>query len=65
MERNGVMKKVNIKLYIKSFEQFKDFLQRILTFFSDNASHLEINLVMNSLDDCRKNIELYKFMSYF
>ncbi len=60
MERNGVMKKVNIKLYIKSFEQFKYFLQRILTIFSDNASHLEINLVMNSLDDC----EIEKILNY-
>lgn len=46
------MKKVNVKLCIKSFEQFKDVLQRVLHIFSNkDVSHLEIHLVMDTLDE--------------
>lgn len=46
------MKKVNIRLYIKSFKQFEDFFHRILIVFSGKEiAHLEMNLVMDTLDD--------------
>lgn len=45
------MKKVNVKYYVQSFEQFSSDLQRILEVFSDNQIfHLEINLIMDTLN---------------
>lgn len=50
------MKKVNIKYYVQSFEQFSNDLQRILEVFSDNQIfHLEINLIMDTLNS--KDVE--------
>lgn len=47
-----MMKKVNVKLYIKSFEQFKDFFTKSITCFSGKGvSHLEIHLIMDTLDE--------------
>lgn len=59
------MKKINIKLHIKSFEQFKDFLQRVIIVFSSNEiAHLEINLIMDALDNY--DIErILKFISTY
>lgn len=61
MERDRMMKKVNVKFYIASFEQFKDLLQRVLLVFSGKAiSHLEINLVMDTLGED----EIEKILNY-
>lgn len=46
------MKKVNIKYFIKSFERFDEEFQHILSIFSDkDISHLEIDLVMDTLNN--------------
>ena len=51
MESGGVMKKVNVKYHIDSFDKFNAEFQGLLDVFSDGASHLEITLVMDELDN--------------
>lgn len=61
MERNRIMKKINIKYYVKSLEQFDEGLQHILAIFYDkDIFHLEINLVMDTLNDT----EIKKIINY-
>ncbi len=46
------MKKINIMLYINSYIQFEQQLQKIVSVFSnDDIFHLEINLIMDKISD--------------
>ena len=47
-----MMRKVNIKYYVTSFEKFDYDLEKIIHIFTENGeAHLEINLVMDEVDD--------------